>query len=141
MPMPNLLHPTRCRVRPIDRAATTQDNSLREPVQLIARRPTLEFEAQVEMRAQGGMGLTARDERKGFSVDESGYLLVRRIDIEALGYDPQIGDEFIETSGSGDVSLKIRGYLTKTTPSGHYPEHGYTLVKLFFGARKPARPT
>ena len=141
MPVPNLIHPTEFRVRPADRAATIADSSLREPVQVIKRKAELIISAQTNMREDGhGQGLMPVNEREGYGVDEAGYLLVRRRDIEAIGYVPVVGDEYTEISMGEGPGITLRAYLTRVVYMGHYPKLGYTLLKLFFKSRKPARP-
>lgn len=136
MPVPNLLHPTIITIRPAARTAVDQDNAYREPVQTIGYGDAFTIMGQVELRIGG---IEIRNARVGYHVDETGYVLLRRRDMEAAGYEPGIGDMITETSGGTMSGVPLLVFVTRLVHCAHYPLLGWTLARIYFSGRKPGR--
>jgi len=157
-PYPNLLHPTGLLIAPIARNATLQDDLHREPVQTVAYNDSFPITGQVELRRDpmGGIG-SMKQTAGGFERGEMGYVLLRRRDMEAVIVTYQnvaqyalvtdgdillpLGSRIHWISGrSGqDAPQKTTVYIWRYQQMGHYPQHGWTLVRCYFSDRKPSR--
>ena len=131
MPQPNLISPVDCVIQPIDRVGSPprMDDDLHEPVGNPARGSTVTISAQVSAgrfdAAEAGIG--------GTVPRSMGYLCVRQLDVDALGYIPRRGDR-ITLIGTKTVNY----YVVEVTPRGHWGDvGGNTLLKLHFADREP----
>jgi len=124
---------------PVNRKDTPQDPNAREPIQLIKRDQAVEISAQMEFRESLVDGVAqARFTKTGLLEDETGYALIRTIDFKALNYEPQLGDNIVKVSIGTLGEKDINAYFRRLKPVGHLPEYGSTLLKCFFGDRKPS---
>lgn len=133
MPIPRLIHPVPIVLEQIDTATTLYDEDAREPIQFAARPTRVDLQAQVkftsdidEVNTPGGTVQTA-----------SGYLLFRKIDLEAKNITLRLEDRFAKI---GTVDTDV--YITRFRPVAYYPDQGgHTMVKAFFDARQPSKQT
>lgn len=144
-PYPNLLHPTQLVIEPHVPSTTLQDSSATEPIQTRAPQQPITIEALVEQRWYG-LGEHLWSSKSGAKENEFGYVMVRRRDCQALNYTPRLGDKLISHSGkivdpNDPDGRPIHAYVHRFVRCGHYPKHGWTLLKLYYGSRKPARTT
>jgi len=131
MPIPNLLHPVPIIIRLIEQAETFFDEDTREPVQMMARKPTVTLDAQVRWPRSKDA-----DPSMAGRVDESrGYVLLRKIDLDNASVSISIGDNIIKV-GTIDHDL----YVNELEPLGHYGDQGgHTMLKCYFNDRSPSR--
>jgi hypothetical protein len=132
MPLPNLIHPLTITIQKSDKASSTFDEDAREPIRSVAR-TAVTINAQVSMRG------TSQEPDFGGLIEENvgGYLLFRVVDLTAKSYTPSIGDK-ITAIGHRTVEL----YILQSEDLAHYPgQSGATLVKAYFGDRRPAAST
>lgn len=132
MPVPNLVHPLQVVISRKDAGATIFDADAREPIHEVARQADLTIPAQVSYNPTR----TPEYQRIGANEKITGYLLFRRVDLTAKGYDPKRGDKIVSLQG---VAADL--WITQTFPAGHYPGLGATLVRAFFGDRRPSANT
>lgn len=133
MPIPNLIHPVPIKIRQIQRGATYYDEDAREPIQHASRSTTKTISGQVKWRSQFELG----HEKGGPTEGAAGYVLFRKIDLEAQAIELQDGDRFVEI-GNRETDV----YVTALRPVGHYPDRvGYTMIKAFFEDRQPSKQT
>lgn len=126
MPLPNLIHPVDCVIEPINRAATVYNRGTREPIRNVARKATVTVEAQVSRGAPPPEVLP-----QGLNQSVDGYLLVRKIDIDEIGYYPAAGDRIVKL-GWEDVET----FVVSVGWAGHYPDQmGASLLRIFFADR------
>jgi len=131
--IPKLLHPVPCVIEKIDRAGTIMDEDAREPIQSASRPTTVTVPGQVEWGTQ--MGLEAA--KTGPRETSSGYVLFRRIDLEAAGVTLEDNDRLAKL---GDVETDV--YINRLEWKGHYPDQGGpTMVKAYFADRAPSKQT
>jgi hypothetical protein len=131
--IPNLLHPVPISVEKIDRASTYYDPDAREPIQQAARATTVVVQGQVNWGTQKGLEPAKAGPREG----ATGYVLFRRVDLDAAGVTLEDNDRFAKL---GDVETDV--YVDRLEWEGHYPDQGGpTLVKAYFSDRQPAKQT
>lgn len=134
MVLPNLIHPTLVVIERINTAATIQDPDYEEPVQVVDRSNQVTVLGQPKWRAD------KRLDAKAYGPDEEsdGYVLFRRIDLQAAGVDDiNRGDRFISI-GIGANLREVDLYVTSIRPEGHYTDQGgASLLKAFFRGRHP----
>lgn len=129
MPVPNLVHPVDVVIARKDASATIFDPDAREPVREVARLADLTIKAQVSYSPTRA----PEYERIGPNEKVTGYLLFRKTDLTSKGYTPKRGDRIATIQGApADL------WLVQTFPAGHYPGLGPTLLRAFFGDRRPS---
>ena len=132
MPLPNLLFAILCDIEPIDRASTTYDTELQEPVGSTKRATFVTVSAQVKIETAEAPAANAA----GIEERDSGYLLVRQIDIDRIGYAPKRGDRIIRIGTRTALDL----YVTRKQYRGHWTDQGgHSLIRLHFADRHPTR--
>ncbi len=133
MTLPRLLHPVDISIEKIDRAATVYDPDAREPIFQASRKTIVVVPGQVNWGTQLGLESTKAGPREG----AAGYVLFRRVDLDAASITLEDNDRFARL-GNVDCDL----YVDRLEHEGHYPDHGGpTLVKAYFSDRQPAKQT
>lgn len=133
MTLPRLIHPVPVVIEQIDRASTLYDSDAREAVTQAARDAGITIPGQVKWGTQFGLEPTKTGPRE----DASGYVLFRRIDLDAASVTLQINDN-IKKLGDVDADL----YISRLEWIAHYPSAGGpTMVKAHFVDRQPAKQT
>lgn len=129
MPVPNLLNPVNVVIEPGAPAVTRFDEDAREPVRTLKKGPPISLFAQVEWAITSPRAFAA-----GPVQGATGYLVVRKVDIDAIPYSPRRGDK-VTVIGNQTTDL----YLSHVAPTGHYTDAGgTTLFRLYFEDRRPA---
>ena len=129
MPVPNLQHPVDVVIERVNRSATTYDTQAREPIRTVGRLPAITIPAQVQWTIRSPSMVPA-----GIVNQASGYLVARKVDLEAKGYSPLVGDK-ITNVGCESTDL----YVLYVSPMAHYPDQrGVTLYRIWFEDRRPA---
>jgi len=136
--LPNLIHPITVTISPLDRTATVMDPDAREPISSQASYgATVTVQAQIMWGGGGHDKDTPEYQEAGVRKRSGGYILVRFVDISALGYTPKRGDR-ITSLGANQTALDL--YITESHPMAHYPDQsGPSLLKLFFEDRSPVK--
>ena len=135
--LPNLIHPIPTDIQPFQPEETIQDDGYSEPVQATTYGDTYTIPGQwkwfsdYELRMQANGAQEASD----------GYVVLRLIDLEALGQSIKRGDR-IAGYGTGRGRQELDVYVVRLRFEGHYPDQGGpSLVKAFFSDRQPGRQT
>ena len=137
MVLPNLIHPIPVEITPLLRQNTIVDDDYREEVQTVAYGATTTVVGQIKWTADNRLRTT----RAGNEDESGGYILFRRVDLDAAGLSdsPKQGDRIL-AYGSGTGRREVDVYVVRTRPEGHYPDQGgYSLIKAFFRDRSPGR--
>ena len=131
MPLPRLIHPVPILIRLSDDDETFFDDDAREPVQKMARKPTVQLDGQVRWpRSVDPDPVNAGDVK-----DSRGYILFRQKDIDDAGVVLSKGDNIIKIG-----KLDSNEYINEFEPLGHYPDQGgHTLLKAYYAGRAPSR--
>ena len=138
MVLPNLIHPIDIEIQQISRSTTIVDPDFDEPVENVARAPTITCKGQVKWEDDDQQ----RPTKIGSDSGTEGYMLFRRIDLRNKGI-PTLnqGDRFISI-GSGANKVPIDVFVVKLKYIGGYTDRkGSTMVKAFFRDRHPAKQT
>jgi len=131
MTVPNLLHAVPVELVQIDTASTLWDEDAREAVQQASRSTPITLQGQVKWGAVEEVEM----ERQGVAEGADGYVLFRKIDLDALGIVLAPNDRFTKI---GHIETDV--YILKLQPMGHYPDQGgHTLVRAWFEDRTPAK--
>jgi hypothetical protein len=78
-------------------------------------------------------------QKYGAEEGEDGYVLVRPVDLAAIGQKIQRGDRIVGY-GVGAARIDLDVYVVRIRPEGHYPDlKGPGLLKAFFSDRQPER--
>jgi len=135
MPLPNLLHPIPTEFQSVQPQNTIQDDGYQEPVQTVAYGAVFTVPGQWKWFSSREL----RMQKYGAEEGEDGYVLVRPIDLAAIGQELKRGDRIIGYgAGVGRVNLDV--YVVRLRPEGHYPDQlGPALLKAFFSDRQPER--
>jgi len=105
------------------------DDDLHEPVGDAGRAALVVVQAQIA----DGRSEFVESAAGGVVLDTNGYLVVRKFDIDRLGYVPKRGDRIVKL-GTATVNLYLAGFNRR----GHWSaEGGHTLVKLHYMDREP----
>jgi hypothetical protein len=129
VPLPALLHPVTAVVQAADRGSTPYDDDAREPLRTVRRTP-FSVPAQVEYAGRREPSYDIG----GAAEDVEGYLVLRRIDVEAAGWTPRRGDRLVKL-GWRDTSL----FITQVEDAGHYADtEGASLLIAHFADRRPS---
>jgi len=129
--IPRLIHPVNVVIRRMNSADTLYDVDAAEPVGNVATFTDVTIPAQIGMGDSAKLSSTAA----GPAASAGGYILVRRIDLQARGIDLAIGDR-ITSLGHEAVNV----YIDSLEPTAHYPDQGgWTMIKAFFSDRSQAR--
>ena len=131
MPVPRLIHPLSCTVSRIDRSATLYDPEAREPLQQAAR--------YVSVVVPGQPRWASRKELEkypgGTRDDVRGYVLFRKIDLDARSFTIEINDRIL---AQGFLTDEV--YVVRVEPNAHYTDRGgATLLKAWFTDRQPSK--
>jgi hypothetical protein len=132
MPTPNLIHPVDVVIETRVLATTVYDEDTREPVRQAARATEITIPAQILWDFHDDPRL----KNAGLEMDESGYFLVRIVDLQAAGVSLGYGDRVTKI---GDLPFEL--YITRTRPMGHYPPGGATLLRCYYSDRDPTQGT
>lgn len=128
---PTLIHPVRVRLERIDKSRTVYDESTRAPVQQATRKPVIELQGQVKY----GTSKEITYETAGTRESESGYVLFRTRDLEAVEVTLSIGDRITKIG-----AVEHDAYIIRLEPKGHYGDlGGATLIKAYFEDRQPGK--
>ena len=131
MTIPSLIHPVPIVIVQGDTSATLYDEDAREPVQQLSRSTPITLQGQVKMGATEEVEM----ERQGVAEGADGYVLFRKIDLDALGVTLAPNDRFTKF---GHVETDV--YILKLQPMGHYTDQGgHTLIRAWFEDRTPAK--
>ena len=95
MPTPTLIQPASVVIEPLDRTNTKYDGRTRAPIKVLKRSTSVSFDAQVQY------GPTERSSAQGGGLvkQTSGYLIARKVDLDALSYVPSMGDRIATIGG------------------------------------------
>lgn len=130
MPSPNLINAVSVQIKPLDKPNTVFDQRTRQPVKHVARSATVTLTAQVQWTSLN----KGRASHAGIIMDADGYLIFRKIDLEAAAYSPGHGDKLISVGSQTGLEL----YITSLEPCGHYGGD-YTLLLARFADRRPGK--
>lgn len=136
MVLPNLIHPVPITLELINRAGTSIDPDIGEPIQRAARAVPIVCPGQVKWVAKNSLRMAFG----GMVEDADGYVVFRRVDLRALGVtDLQMNDR-ITAMGAGTGLYAGEWYITRTEPFGHWQDQGgAALLKAWFKDRNPAK--
>lgn len=135
MPLPNLLHPLPTDFQSFQPGSTIQDDGYEEPVQTVAYGAIFTVPGQWKWFSSREL----RMQKYGAEEGEDGYVLVRPVDLRAIGQEVKRGDRIV-AYGSGVARYTLDVYVVRVRPEGHYPElNGPGLLKAFFSDRQPER--
>ena len=134
MPRPRLIRPTTITIQPVDRTTTEWDQDAREPLRTVARKTTITIPGQPRF---GTLRLGGRGEdvwtATGLDESANGFITVRKVDCDAIGYTPSTGDRITKV-GARTTEL----YVIKVHDLGHWSDtDGYSLMRLYFRDRRP----
>lgn len=131
MPQPNLLHPVPVTIEQKATATTVYDEDAREPVGDVERTTPVIVEGQAKWRDQFAVDM----EPGGIQETSDGYVLFRRVDLDAESVTLQVFDRITRI---GNIDTDV--YITRLEWTGHYPDQGGpTMVKAHFADRQPAK--
>lgn len=137
MVLPRLIHPIPTDIQSFDPQSTIQDDGYEEPVQIVEYGTTFTVNAQWKWFSDKEL----QSQNYGAEEKSDGYVLMRRVDLLALGQSIKRGDR-IGAYGVGANRLETDLYITKVRHEGHYPDQGGpALVKAYFSDRQPSRQT
>lgn len=135
MPLPNLLHPIQTDFQSFEPQATIQDSGYQEPVQTTTYSAPWTVPGQWKWFSSRELAM----QKYGAEENEDGYVLVRPVDLRAIGKSIQRGDRIIGY-GAGASRINLDVYIVRIRPEGHYPDiQGSGLLKAFFSDRQPER--
>jgi hypothetical protein len=129
VPQPRLIHPVPVMVEQFSPSTTRYDEQAREAVQQAARKPVKTVPGQ----PRWSMGEALETSLLGATIDARGYVLFRRVDLEAQSLVLVVNDRIIRIANEV-VDL----YIVRLQPLGHY-ETGWTLVRAYFADRRPSK--
>lgn len=131
--IPNLIHPCDVKIKQILKSSTIMDEDAREPVQQAKRAATKTVPGQPKWGQQYGLGAG----KAGAVEGSDGYVLFRKIDLDAASVTLQPNDRFVQI---GHVMTDV--YIIKLEWCGHYQDQsGPTMVKAHFADRQPSKQT
>jgi hypothetical protein len=133
MVIPNLIHPTTIGVEQKNSGNTIFDEHTNEPVRQADRNTPVTFQAQVAWNDHDRIS----EERGGFYELEEGYILVRKVDMNDLGIELEIGDKIVSIGDETGLNL----YITRFQFRASYPPYGPTLTRCYFEDRAPTHRT
>jgi hypothetical protein len=115
----------------LNKAATLYDEDTREPIQQAEHYSSVTVPGQVSWVDTSKMEPT----KGGIIQNAQGYVLFRKVDLDALSFMIQINDRITKM---GHVDADV--YVERIEWLGHYPDQiGPSLVKAFFSDRLPAK--
>lgn len=127
---PQLIHPLRITIQPIDKATTTYDADAREPVREAKKKTPITLWAQNRVRRLAEPELQAI----GVVEDVRGWLTARKRDVDALSYVPKRGD-LISQIGHRPTQV----YVVWWEDMAHYTDqNGAALIRLYYSERRPS---
>lgn len=131
MVLPRLIHPCTIQLEQINKASTVMDDDTREPVQKVTRKAVVSVEGQPAW----SQDLGAEADLAGIVVRSAGYVLFRKVDLDAASVTIQLEDRIIQM---GHVHTDV--YIHKIEWCGHYPDQaGPSLLKAYFRDMEPSR--
>jgi len=131
MVLPRLIHPVAVKIEQINKAETVMDDDTREPVQKVTRNTVVTVVGQPNWSQDLGM----EADLAGIVVRSTGYILFRKVDLDAASVTIQLDDRFIQM---GHVLTDV--YVHKIEWCGHYPDQdGPSLLKAHFRDMEPSR--
>ena len=137
--IPELIEPVDVTIKLIDKAATPMSGGVsgkREHMNYVNREKQVILPAQI---VHADLGMKVKFSQLGADEQAKGYLVLRYIDIEAAGVELKRGHKIIKIGISGKKELDVEYYLLHSVgdPAAHFSSVGFTLVRAFFGDRKP----
>jgi hypothetical protein len=130
MPQPNLIHPVPIEIEQLDTANTIFDDDYREPVMQSKRKVKKKILGQVKWWSSGNLDFS----EGGVQKEYTGYVLFRKIDLDAQSITITSNDRVISINGA-----PYELYIINPVPAAFYPNLGPTLLKCYFSDRQPAR--
>ena len=129
--LPKLIHPVNVTIEQIDRAGTYYDEDAREPIQTVGRGSEKIIPGQISWVEQLALSMS----KTGASENARGYVLFRKVDLDAASVTLQINDRILKM---GHVETDV--YIDELKWMGHYPDqNGPALVRAYFVDRQPSR--
>jgi hypothetical protein len=131
MVQPRLIHPCSITIKRVDHGTTLYDEDAREPLQQATRLTSVTIQGQVSWAdtSQKDTG------RSGVLLNAQGYVLFRKLDLDAAGFAIQINDRI---SKMGHVETDV--YVERLEWIGHYTElEGPTMIRAYFSDRLPSK--
>ena len=130
-PIPNLVHPVTVEIEQIQKASTFFDEDAREPLQQAARSAVIEVEGQPRWGSaeelDAGPG--------GVIENAAGYVLFRKVDLDAASVTLQINDRF-KKIGNVDTDY----YVIRIQPTATYNDQGGpAMFRAWFADRLPSK--
>lgn len=132
MPTPNLIHPVSVVIERRNLVDTIYDEDAREPVRQATRTAEITINAQILWDYHSD----PKSEDAGLDLGESGYILVRMVDLQAASVSLGFGDRITKIG-----TLGVELYITRTRPMAHYGPTGATLLRCYFADRDPTHGT
>lgn len=131
MPVPRLIHPVFVVIEPTDNASTRWDHAAKEQVPVLRRKTAITLQAQVHWDRQQA---TSRVDG-GTVLQQRGFLVFLRRDVEAAAWVPAAGDRVSSIGGQTvDATLTSAGQQRGQYSSRH------NLIRVEFEAAAPRHP-
>lgn len=139
MVQPNLQNPILVEIKQMDDGKTRFSNRRREPVNRVKRQTAFKINAQIIFVENNKIdAANARPETRslgGIIENAIGYIVIRKIDLDNLGKDLDVGDKIISYGTLNPVECEY--YLIGKKDGAHYADTGgVTLEKWFFEDRE-----
>lgn len=132
MPVPNLIEPIRVTIEPLDSTVVVKDPDTREVMRGARGGTPFTIDAQIRWGMREEPTVVAAGVREAYD----GYIVVRYVDMDALGVTIKRGDRITAMGRLTEQSLYILG----NEPFGHYTDqNGPTLIQYNFSSRRPGR--
>jgi hypothetical protein len=129
--LPRLIHPINITIEKIVRGSTWYDEDAREPIQQADRAVPVVVKGQPKWTRQLGLDM----EKGGARETSAGYVLFRKIDLDAASVTLEDNDRIVKM---GHVDCDV--YVNRIEWTGHYPDQdGPSLVKAHFMDRSPSK--
>lgn len=129
---PNLIHPIQIEIEQIIPGETFYDPDTREPIQQAARSETVVVPGQPRIRSGDELNIVSRG---GNRPESEGYILFRKVDLDARGIVLNINDRITKIG-----HLEQQLYITRLEWIGQLQDYnGPTLVKAWYEDRRPSK--
>lgn len=129
---PNLIHPINIEIEQISREETFYDPFTREPIQQAVRKETMVVPGQPRIRSGDELNMESRG---GDRPASDGYVLFRKVDLDAKGVTLGINDRITKI---GHLAQEL--YINRLEWVGQYQEfNGPSLVKAWYVDRRPSK--
>ena len=130
-PVPNLIHPVTVQIEQIQKGSTFFDEDAREPIQEAARSAVIEVLGQPRWTSSEELSV----KRGGVVEGAAGYVLFRKVDLDAASVTLQINDRF-KKIGNVDTDY----YVIKIQPTANYDDQGGpAMFRAWFADRLPSK--